>query len=116
MFMSPKAGRTAWWYKIAYDESIAKYAPGLLQLIEMTNRVFETRWVDMFDSASVQGTVVDGIWADRQDIVDILVPADRTGARHAALAAFLERSRRSTRTRAKSCYHGLASMTLLRRP
>jgi hypothetical protein len=69
-----RAGEGSFAFKVAYDETLAKYSPGvLLELynIEHLHRNPQTRWMD---SCAVAGhPMLDGLWLDRRVIVDIVL-------------------------------------------
>ena len=94
--------RRAYCWKIAFDEAYALYSPGVQMMIELTRRQLADPDVLVTDSCAVAGDpMIERLWTDRQDIVDIAVAA-MPGAPAAALAALgRERLRRQAREWAK---------------
>lgn len=68
-------------YKIAFDESYARYSPGIL--IERYNlRILERRDIEWLDSCAQPGhSMIDSLWAERRDIVRVSVPLGGRGQR-----------------------------------
>ncbi len=91
-----ESGTTAWCWKIAYDESFARYSPGVLLLLEATQELLDDPNVTRADSCATAGhPMIDHIWRERLALADVLmsVGPQRRGA--FALAGVLERARRA---------------------
>lgn len=80
------AGDGAICFKIAYDESYAKHAPGIVAEVENVRQFMETsgpRWVD--SNTSRENTSYGRVWKDRRTVQSVAIGAH--GAGRAAVAA-----------------------------
>ncbi|MDP8997603.1 MAG: GNAT family N-acetyltransferase [Pseudomonadota bacterium] len=60
--------------KIAYDESFAKYSPGVLLVLDATQAFFAEPDVELVDSCAIPDhPMINRIWRDRIGIGDVLV-------------------------------------------
>ena len=67
-------GTQGWIVKIAYDETFAKYSPGVLLILDATQALFAEPHLELVDSCAIPGhPMIDRIWRDRIDMVDVLV-------------------------------------------
>ena len=91
-----KSGATAWCWKIAYDESYARFSPGVQLLLEATQALLDDPGLARADSCATAGhPMIDHIWRERLGLADHLV---RVGPQHRlafAAAGGLERLRRA---------------------
>lgn len=92
---------TAVLMKTAYDESLRPFAPGLLLEDEIVRAAHETRFAQKLDSASLPGSVLDGLYPDRETIADLLVAPGLTTDQLAAIAS-RERRREAAMSALKS--------------
>lgn len=97
-----------WLGKIARDESLDAFSPGVLLTIEATRRILADPAIRLADSsADPDHPMIDHLWRQRQTMVDALVPLPGVStARFQALLA-LERVRRAARAKAKVAWHRL---------
>jgi CelD/BcsL family acetyltransferase involved in cellulose biosynthesis len=90
-----KSGATAWCWKIAYDESYARFSPGVQLLLEVTQTLLDDPGIACADSCATAGhPMIDHIWRERLGLADHLV---QVGPQHRlafAAADRLERLRR----------------------
>lgn len=87
------SGDYAWFWKIAYDEELARYSPGVQIATELTDILATDRSLALVDSCAVADhPMIDHLWPDRIAIADWLVPLDGTASYTAAVLA--ERARR----------------------
>jgi CelD/BcsL family acetyltransferase involved in cellulose biosynthesis len=94
------SGDRAWGWKTAYDESLARYSPGMQLALELTERLSADRRLSLVDSCAMPGGgIVDHLWFGRIAVADWLVPLDRGLSFQLALAA--ERARRAAIAAAK---------------
>ncbi len=81
-----RAGDGAFCFKIAYDERLARYSPGVLLEIANLDRLHqadsEIRWMD--SCASARHPMIDSLWPDRRHIESVIVPGGRRGSKLAA--------------------------------
>jgi CelD/BcsL family acetyltransferase involved in cellulose biosynthesis len=91
-----KSGATAWTWKIAYDERFARFSPGLLLLLDATERLLAERDIARVDSCATENhPMIDHVWRERLLLGDRLI---RIGPEHATaftLACRLESLRRA---------------------
>jgi hypothetical protein len=90
-----ESGTTAWCWKIAYDESFARYSPGVQLLLETTQELLDDPNVTRADSCATAGhPMIDHIWRERLGLADLLMSVGPQQHRAFALAGTLERARR----------------------
>jgi CelD/BcsL family acetyltransferase involved in cellulose biosynthesis len=86
------ADRT-WSWKMAYDERMARYSPGLQAMTELTAALVTDDTVRFADSCAVPGhPLMDHLWRDRLAVADLMISVS-PGAK-LALACRLEAMRR----------------------
>jgi CelD/BcsL family acetyltransferase involved in cellulose biosynthesis len=90
MICNLAAGRELFNFKVAYDEGLRRYAPGIQLEIE-TMRIFaESRTEEIFDSCADPGNeLLNRLWPDRLGATTILIGPGGPGGR--ALGDVLER-------------------------
>jgi Acetyltransferase (GNAT) domain len=65
--------------KIAYDESFAKYSPGVLIILDATQSLFAEPDLELADSNAIPGhPMIDRIWRDRIACADVLLAGTST--------------------------------------
>jgi Acetyltransferase (GNAT) domain len=85
------SGATAWCWKIAYDESRARFSPGVQLLLDQTERLLGDSRVERADScATPDHPMIDHIWRERLMLADRLVCPGPEGAWRHKLACALE--------------------------
>ncbi len=83
----------AWCWKIAYDESLARFSPGVQAMMELTEVLAADDMVAFADScATPDHPMIDHLWRERLVLSDLMIGLT-PGARF-ALACHLERTRR----------------------
>jgi hypothetical protein len=91
-----QSGATAWCWKIAYDETFARFSPGVQLLLDETQALLDDPNVARADSCATAGhPMIDHVWRERLGFADRLV---RLGPQHGlafSLACRLERVRRA---------------------
>ena len=96
-----RAARRAFFWKIAYDETYAAFSPGVLLTRALTTRLAEDGAVDLIDSCAEPGhQMIERVWADRLDFVDLAVA--RADGPYFAASLAAERARLNLRERIKS--------------
>jgi CelD/BcsL family acetyltransferase involved in cellulose biosynthesis len=96
------SGDRAFYWKTAFDESLAEYSPGALLTIEISDRLQHDPAIAIADSCAIEGhPMIDRLWPERLSLVDCLV-AVRPG-QDARLKRWLARREllRSAKARAK---------------
>jgi len=95
-----RSGDTAWFWKIAYDETLARYSPGVALISLVTERLAaDTTIVGADSCATADHAVINRTWSERLALHDLLIAA-RPQA-HFARAVRLERWRHKTIASAK---------------
>lgn len=74
------SGDTAWYWKTAYDESYARFAPGMLLSAALTEELADNPAIARTDSCAAPGNpMLDNIWGERLTLCNRLI-AVRPGA------------------------------------
>jgi CelD/BcsL family acetyltransferase involved in cellulose biosynthesis len=89
-----RSGGGVWAWKIAYDESLARFSPGVQAMIELTDVLLDDKTMAFADScATPDHPMIDHLWRERIAMADVMI-ALQPGRRF-ALACRLETARRS---------------------
>lgn len=95
------SGDRAWGWKTAYDESFARFSPGMQLAFDLSQRLGEDEHLSLVDScAAPGGGIVDHMWPGRMAMADWLIPLEDGLSFSLALAA--ERARRAAIASAKA--------------
>ncbi|MFD2184406.1 GNAT family N-acetyltransferase [Rhodoplanes azumiensis] len=93
------SGREAWYWKIAYDETLKKHSPGVLLTLDLSAALLADPAIDAVDSCAIENhPMIDRLWFARRPLADRLIafaPASFS------VAGRLERLRRDLITIAK---------------
>src|SRR5207237_2776136 len=96
-----QSGNTAWCWKIAYSEGVARFSPGVQLVCELTERLMADANVARIDScAAAEHPMIDHIWRERLALSDRLI-AVRRSLMPFGLACRIERLRRGAIAAAK---------------
>ncbi len=69
-----RSGRGAWFWKIAYDEAFARFSPGVLLTVALTEELVEDLTIAQTDScASENHPMIDHIWRERLTLCERLI-------------------------------------------
>jgi CelD/BcsL family acetyltransferase involved in cellulose biosynthesis len=69
-----RSGRAAWFWKIAYDESFARFSPGVLITVALTEELLDDGTIALADScATADHPMIDHIWRERLPLCDRLI-------------------------------------------
>ncbi len=69
-----RSGDGAWFWKIAYDEAAARYAPGVILTALVTEQLAEDRTIARADScATPDHAVMNRTWSERLALCDLLI-------------------------------------------
>jgi CelD/BcsL family acetyltransferase involved in cellulose biosynthesis len=81
----------SWSFKIAYDEGLSRFSPGVMIELENLRLVLEDAEVDWMDSCAVADhPMINSLWGERRSIIQVSVPlsgAKRTAIYRACRAA-----------------------------
>lgn len=69
------AGRGAFAFKIAFDESYGRFSPGMLLEVRRIERLHSGREVEWMDSCAAPGNCLSNVWPGRRIIETLLVGA-----------------------------------------
>lgn len=89
-----RSGDEAWFWKIAYDERYARYSPGVMLTVALTEQLLDDATLARGDSCAIADhPMIDHIWRERLPLQDRLIGV---GSETAFMAArLLERLRRA---------------------
>src|SRR5438128_9242444 len=97
-----RSGTTVWCWKVAYDESFARFSPGVQILVAVTEGLLEDATISRGDScATPDHPMIDHVWRERLALADRLVRVGPEKSAAFALACALEASRRAAINGAK---------------
>lgn len=100
-----RSGRTAFGWKMAYDERYAKSSPGSLLMHATTDTVFSDETIDGFDSCNRDASAALAlIWPGRREIADLLIDVSPGGSVRGRLTALAETLFRQGRGFARRTY------------
>jgi CelD/BcsL family acetyltransferase involved in cellulose biosynthesis len=69
-----RSGDAAWFWKIAYDERFARYSPGVLVALAVTENLLDDAELASADScAPAEHPMIDHIWRERLPLCDLIV-------------------------------------------
>ncbi|MBV1702761.1 MAG: GNAT family N-acetyltransferase [Hyphomicrobiales bacterium] len=95
----------AYLWKIAFDETYANTSPGVQFMIEFSKAQSAEEGLHFTDSCAIPDhPMIDHIWRDRMEMVDLLVSTKTHQTRNFALHALAERMRRRMREHVKTAY------------
>jgi hypothetical protein len=90
---------------MAYEESFARYSPGVLVVLDATRSFFERGDVSLVDSCAAPGhPMIERIWRDRLEMADLLIATPGTSAAAFRAIHGVESARRAARSALKSAY------------
>lgn len=99
-------GDQAWLGKMAYDETLSKFSPGVLVILDATQDLLNRKDITLVDSsADPNHPMIDNIWRDRLEVADYLIATPGTGKTMFSMIAASERARLAARKRARAVYH-----------
>jgi Acetyltransferase (GNAT) domain len=96
-----KSGDRAWFWKIAYDETLARFSPGVLLAADVTDTLVADPAVTCADScATADHPMIDHLWRERLALADRLIAVSGSGLSFTCVRR-LEAARRSAIRTAK---------------
>jgi CelD/BcsL family acetyltransferase involved in cellulose biosynthesis len=106
-------GSRAYFYKVAYDEQLAKWSPGVQLTLELTRHFCADESVaDVDSTATADHPMINQIWRERLAFAEVLLPAGGGGSlRLIRLAISLRRALREGVRRAIHFYRFLREKT-----
>ncbi len=101
-------GDQAWLGKIAYDESFAKYSPGVQIILDSTEALFAETQIKQIDSSAIPDhPMIDRIWRDRIELVNVFVAPTSISKLRFNVIVKLEQQRIHWRVLARDLYYKL---------
>ena len=98
-----RSGPSAWFWKIAYDESFARFSPGVQLTREVTDALLKDDTVASADSCAMPDhPMIDHLWRERLVLSDWLIALRPGDNARFGLACNLETLRRTAIGAAKS--------------
>jgi CelD/BcsL family acetyltransferase involved in cellulose biosynthesis len=95
------SGDRAWFWKTAYDETFARFSPGVQLALDLTDALAKDERITLVDSCAIAGhPMIDQLWGGRIAIADWLMPLAGQASFAAAIAA--EQLRRAVISGAKA--------------
>lgn len=71
-----RSGDGAWFWKIAYDESFARFSPGVMLTVALTEQLAEDLTIAQSNScATADHPMIDHVWRERLPLCDRLIAA-----------------------------------------
>jgi CelD/BcsL family acetyltransferase involved in cellulose biosynthesis len=105
-----RQGDRAFFFKIAYDEDLARFSPGVQLTLELTRRFAANPGIAMVDSTAAAGhPMIDHVWRERLNIGDLLIPTRADDPAGPALGKLIK-ARRHAREEAKRLVHFIKSI------
>jgi len=99
-----KQGNRAFFFKIAYDETMGRVSPGVQLTLELTKRFAEDESIALVDSTANAGhPMIDHVWRERLAVGDLMIPTRRNDPLASASAALIL-GRRRARDEAKRLF------------
>lgn len=99
-------GDQGWLGKIAYDESFAKYSPGVMLVLDATEKLTDGERLAMVDSCAIPNhPMINNIWRDRLALCDVMIKAPGLSSPAFALLHKAETGRRRLRAAAKTAFY-----------
>ncbi len=100
-----RSGSECYFWKIAHDEEFARFSPGVLLTLEMSERLLLDRSVTRTDSCAVEGhPMIDRLWRDRLETGDYMVSTSQHHAVAFEISVRYERFRHWLRETARNLY------------
>ncbi len=102
-------GAHAWLGKIAYDETLARYSPGVMLLLYATERLFAEEAITQVDSSAIPNhPMIDNLWRDRVAMADVMVASSETSAIAFKILCGAEMLHRRLRASAANFYYSVS--------
>jgi CelD/BcsL family acetyltransferase involved in cellulose biosynthesis len=98
-----RSGATAWCWKVAYDENVARASPGVQLQLDVTQALLDDPQVSAADScATANHPMIDHVWRERLELADLLIRIGPAGRATFLLVHALEALRRAAVAGAKA--------------
>jgi CelD/BcsL family acetyltransferase involved in cellulose biosynthesis len=99
-------GKQGWLGKIAYDEAFAKYSPGVMLVLDATERLIDKERLALIDSCAIPNhPMINNIWRDRLALCDVMIQGPGLSSTAFRILLNAEKSRRRLRASAKALFY-----------
>ncbi|HRK23992.1 MAG TPA: GNAT family N-acetyltransferase [Beijerinckiaceae bacterium] len=89
------AGTTGFLWKIAFDETHARFSPGVQMIHKLSNWAVETQAFTMIDSCAHAGhRMIEAVWTGRRELCDLMIDLAPLSPVRFRMAVFGEAARR----------------------
>lgn len=100
-----RQGDRAFFFKIAYDETMSRFSPGVQLTVELTRLFAADPTLALVDSTADAGhPMIDHVWRERLAVGDLLIPTKPNDPIATAIIAVMA-ARRAMRSRLKALVH-----------
>ncbi|ATQ70304.1 MULTISPECIES: GNAT family N-acetyltransferase [Methylosinus] len=101
-----ESGGRAYFWKIAYDESLRAQAPGVQLVYALTETQTRRAEIDTTDSCAIPGhAMIERSWPERLTVCDLMIQANPHAPSRFAAACAGEKLRRRLRASAKTAFY-----------
>lgn len=100
-------GRVSYW-KTCFDETRARYSPGSIFSLQLTDAIFEDSNVGTIDSCAIENhPMIDRLWREREGVADACLAMPQVSVSSFQTHVKIEQARRTLRQHIKSAFHAL---------
>ncbi|MGE0238594.1 MAG: GNAT family N-acetyltransferase [Parvibaculaceae bacterium] len=101
-------GNQGWLGKIAYDEAFGRYSPGVMLVLDATERLIDREKLALVDSCAIPDhPMINNIWRDRLALCDVMIKGPDLPSTTFNLLLAAENGRRRLRASAKALFYRL---------
>lgn len=98
-----RAHDRAFFWKIAYDESLSAFSPGVLLTLDLSRRLERTPGLALVDSCAISNhPMIDRIWSARLELADFMLATHSSGAMALSITAKAAQTKARLRAAAKT--------------
>ncbi len=102
-----ESGDRSWLWKISYDETYARFSPGVQLVLDITRHQLTRNGIVVTDSCAIPDhPMIDALWRDRMPVGDWMIATAKPGT-FTLMGSMHEAARRRLRGMAKSAYRKL---------
>ena len=102
-----RSGSSAWFWKIAYEEDVARHSPGVQLTLDVTEQLLAQPDILRVDScATADHPMIDHLWRERLALTDLLIAPSAQTLAQFRIARHLETLRRALIAAAKRVRDG----------
>ena len=95
-FITLRSGTAAWFWKIAYEEEVARASPGVQLALDVTEQLLAQPDILRADScATADHPMIDHLWRERLALADLMIAPSAAALGQFGIMRHLERLRRA---------------------